>query len=161
LLSENDEADVYYRTQYGILKSRSLAATVIREEGLDAANLSAAKPKTGLLAAVWSKVSEQFSDPPQPSPRPASTDAAIKSQLVDNYLQNLEVPPTQGTRPVKVGFSSTNPELSAKIANAHCLAYIRQGLGLYADASGEAQHYLDRKLVELRERVEQSEIALN
>jgi len=166
LLTENDEADVYYRTQYGILKSRSLAAAVIREEGLDETQPAASeKSGTGLFAGMWQRLTEQFSSAVGPAQNTSSTvddsDNKVKPHLVDSYLQNLEVTPIQGTRLVKVGFSSPDAELSARIANAHCLAYIRQGLGLYADASGEAQRYLDQKLVELRERVEKSEIALN
>jgi len=166
LLTENDEADVYYRTQYGILRSRSLAATVIREEGLDAGERPATSNfKPGLIGGIWSKAAEQMRHllerAGQASHSVESAETKVKPQLVDAYLRNLEVTPIQGTRLVKVGYSSASAELSARIANAHCLAYIRQGLGLYADASGEAQRFLDQKLVELRERVEKSEIALN
>ncbi len=166
LLSENDEADVYYRTQYGILKSRSLAAMVIREEGLETEERSAAtSSKPGLIAGIWSKAAEQTRLALDPAGKAAHSaeraETEVKPQLIDAYLRNLQVTPIQGTRLVKVGYSSASAELSARIANAHCLAYIRQGLGLYADASNEAQRFLDQKLVELRERVEKSEIALN
>jgi capsular exopolysaccharide synthesis family protein len=166
LLSENDEADVYYRTQYGILKSRSLAASVIKEEGLgseEPAASAAAQP--GLIAGMWSRAAAQVYGSPEGAAKVRRSsehaEGGVKPELIDAYLNALDVAPIQGTRLVKVGYSSPNPELSARIANAHCMAYIRQGLGLYADASGEAQRYLDQKLVELRERVEKSEIALN
>ena len=159
LLTENDEADVYYRTQYGILKSRSLAATVIREAGLEADGFAAAtSPRPGLFAGIWTNAAEEIRRLLEPAGKAAlpkeRAGANLKPQLVDAYLRNLEVAPIQGTRLVKVGYSSGSAGLSARIANAHCLAYIRQGLGLYADASGEAQRFLDQKLVELRERVE-------
>lgn len=166
LLTENDEADVYYRTQYGILKSRSLAAAVIKEEGLEEAELPAAtSAKPGLIAGIWKDAAEQIKRVSERrgkiSPSAESAETKARPELVDAYLRHLEVTPIQGTRLVKVGYSSDSAELSARVANAHCLAYIRQGLGLYADASGEAQRFLDQKLVELKERVEKSEVALN
>ena len=166
LLTETDEADAYYRTQYGILKSRSLAATEIRQEGLDANGFFAGtKSESGLIAGVWAgavgamrRAMAAFDE----SGRLAGTaPAKVEAGSIDAYLSRLDVTPVQGTRLVKIAYSSADPELSARIANAHGMAYIRQGLGLYADASGEAQRFLDEKLVELKDRVEKSEAALN
>src|SRR5207247_10931245 len=49
----------------------------------------------------------------------------------------------------------------ARLANAHAEAYITQGLELYSRATQEALRFLEGKLVELKERVEKSETALN
>ncbi len=166
LLTDTDEADAYYRTQYGILKSRSLAAAVIRQEGLDANGFFAGtKSQTGLIASVRAgaggamrRVMAALDERGRPA---RSAPAKVEAGLIDAYLSRLEVTPVQGTRLVKIAYSAADPELSARIANAHGMAYIRQGLGLYADASGEAQRFLDEKLVELKDRVENSEAALN
>ena len=53
------------------------------------------------------------------------------------------------------------PQLSAKLANAHAHAYIREGIELRTQANAEAEQFLREKLVELKEKLEKSELALN
>ncbi len=151
-----DEYD-YYRTQYEILKSRALAARVIREEHLEGSPLFAEKEE-GLFARLWAWVSVLFSSPSQLSQDPA---LGVDARLIDAYLGMLEIDPVRRTRLVRVAFTSPDPELSARVANAHARAYIRQGLGLRTQANAEALKFLEEKLVELKERVEKSEAALN
>jgi capsular exopolysaccharide synthesis family protein len=73
----------------------------------------------------------------------------------------LEVKPVPRTRLVKVAVSTPAPELSTQVVNAHVKAYIQQGVNLRIQANEEAQGFLEEKLVELKERVEKSEAALN
>ena len=86
---------------------------------------------------------------------------AGKPTLVDAYLNRLNISPTQKTQLVKIAFDAPDAQLSADLANAHAQAYIRQGLELRARTNQEAQRFLEEKLVELRQRVEKSEEALN
>src|SRR5262249_52894956 len=65
------------------------------------------------------------------------------------------------THLVAVGYSTPDKALSARIANAHVKAYIRRGIDLHAQASSAAQDFLQKKLLDLKERVEKSEAALN
>jgi len=144
--SSYDDYD-YYKTQYEILKSRSLAARVIRDQGLNrAAFFSGGEPNQ--VAAV-----------PEPSPEEKAygTDA----KLINPYLETLQVKPVRQTRLVKVAFTTPDPDLSTRLANSHAQAYIRYGLELNNQAKGEAQKFLEEKLVELKKRVEKSEVALN
>jgi capsular exopolysaccharide synthesis family protein len=62
---------------------------------------------------------------------------------------------------VDIIFTTTNPQLSARLANAHAHAYIREGIQLHTQANAEAERFLREKLVELREKLEKSELALN
>jgi polysaccharide biosynthesis transport protein len=144
-LAGPDEYD-YYQTQFEILKSRSLAAEVIREQGLENDSQF-----TGATKKRW-----------LPDPRiGAENPLGVDSGLIDAYLGSLRIDPVQRTRLVKVSFSTPDAELSARVANAHAEAYISQGLELHVQATKEAQRYLDGKLVELRARVEKSEATLN
>ena len=52
-------------------------------------------------------------------------------------------------------------DFSAQLANAHAQAYIRQGLKFRALATEDAEQFLEKKLVELKERAEKSEAVLN
>src|SRR5262249_51418895 len=72
----------------------------------------------------------------------------------------LQIMPVPQTRLVKIVFNTPDPALSARLANAHAQAYIRQGIGLRTQANEEAQHFLQGRLEELKGRIEQSEAAL-
>ena len=51
--------------------------------------------------------------------------------------------------------------LAARIANAHAEAYIERGVEMHSQASRDAEKFLSRKLVELKEQLQKSEVALN
>ena len=159
----------FYKTQYEILKSRALAARVIQEQGLETEPVFTgawreAWPSTRLVDAVtggvvmakaWLK--QWFS-----SPRPVEDDPrAAGEERIDRYLDMMEIVPTQKTQLVKVAFSTPDRQLSARMANAHAQAYIRHGRDRRTQANAEAQAFLEGKLGELKERVNQSEAALN
>jgi capsular exopolysaccharide synthesis family protein len=157
-----DEYD-YYRTQYEILKSRGLAARVIQEESLESNPFfSEEEAQKGLIAKLWNSTKARLGGLFSSSLPTKSNGLGIDPRTIDTYLDEmLEVKPIPRTRLVKVAFSTPDPELSAQVVNAHVRAYIRQGVELRAQANEEAQGFLEEKLVELKERVEKSEAALN
>jgi polysaccharide biosynthesis transport protein len=151
--------DSFYKTQYDILQSRSLAARVIKEKGLDHNRylVGAAvtkKPGTGLWEWLW----------PHRHP-PGKHDAdeilGVKPEVIDSYLAHLTIRPEFGTRLVMIAFSSPDPVLSAEVANAHVRAYILEALQRHAQSSETEQRFLEKKLSELEKRIEKSEHALN
>jgi succinoglycan biosynthesis transport protein ExoP len=160
----------FYKTQYEILKSRALAARVIREQGLETEPAFTGgwrdeRLSTRFVDAVteWATMAQGWlrqllSSPPPPA---NAEPLAVESALLDIYLGMLAILPTQKTQLVKVAFDTPEPRLSARLANAHAQAYIRQGLERRARANEEAQSFLQEKMEELKERVEQSEAALN
>jgi capsular exopolysaccharide synthesis family protein len=182
-----DEYD-YYRTQYEILKSRGLMTQVIQEQQLESLPLFADQQEpSGLVGGWWShlwgQISQFFSPQPQSEknvvevPLADSTLAdaeglpmaildgdavsGLPPELIEKYAKMLEVKPVPRTRLVKITFSTPDPALSARIANTHAQVYIRQGVERRSQTDEEAQGFLEEKLVELRERLEKSEVALN
>jgi polysaccharide biosynthesis transport protein len=158
----------YYKTQYELLKSRTLAARVIREQGLErelGAELDAERHYSGMAAAAAGALLVRLgigaADSQADPELGESTTQGGQARLVDAYLKRLEIRPRSGTRLVAVAYMAPNPRLAAAVANAHVLGFIRQGLEMRANANEEARHFLESKLVELRERVEHSEAALN
>ena len=157
------EESSYYESQYQILKSRSLAAEVIKALGLDK-NPAFTSPggDDNAIVQLWVKAAAWLKGF---LPRPAaveSTDlAGVSSQFIDAYGGMLDVEPVKRSRLVKIAISGANPALAAQIANAHADAYIRQGFTLRNQANEEARRFLQTKLAELKDRVEQSEHALN
>ena len=164
----------YYETQFEILKSFSLAAQVIREQRLGNNKVFTGEEKTGMAAALWASLEEWVeSQTPVPAILPwvkgtfsvgrteISDPRVTLTKLTNAYLNYLAIKPVEKTRLVKIAFSTPDPNLSAQLANAHVQAYIGQGLKFRARANEEAQHFLEEKLAQLKERVEQSEAALN
>jgi succinoglycan biosynthesis transport protein ExoP len=157
-----DEND-FYKTQYDILQSRSLAAQVIR--ALDLEDLSYFNGKDahqGLIADVRAWIGGLFvrSTPGEPA-EDQSEGLGVDPAIIDAYQSGLSVVPRIGTHLVEVKFSTPDKVLSERIANAHVREYIRRGIDLHAQSSNVAGEFLQKKLLELKERVEKSEAALN
>jgi polysaccharide biosynthesis transport protein len=132
----------FYKTQYEVLKSRTLAARIIQEQHLETSSV--------------------FKGFAQTSPRPEGEHlSAINAELIDAYLAMLEVQSTRQTQLVKIAFHTPDPQLSARLADAHAEGYIRRGIELRTRAHEEAQRFLEERLVELKDRVEKSEAVLN
>jgi succinoglycan biosynthesis transport protein ExoP len=155
----------YYKTQYDILRSRGLAAKVIKE--LDLADqppfAENAAPK-GLIDGWFAGLkdwSNELLAAAAVRPGEASEVLGVQSSVIDEYLKRLEIEPRFGTQLVAVAFTTPDPELSARIANSHVDAYIRRGMELKADAAKNAEEFLSGKLAELKDRVEKSEASLN
>jgi len=160
----------FFKTQYEILKSRALAARVIQEQGLEADPAFTGKWRdewlsTRLVDSVkgWAMMARGWLRQWLSSPPSLVEDdpLTVQSELIDTYLEMLDILPTQKTQLVKISFNTPDPQLSTRLANAHAQAYIRQGLERRTQANEEAQGFLEEKLGELKERVEQSEAALN
>jgi polysaccharide biosynthesis transport protein len=162
----------YYRTQFELLKSASLAASVIRSNGLEANPLfNPALQHPGLIESAVSYVTDGLSHLRQElaslagvkndnSSTAAETDS-VDPRIINAYLARLTVLPVRNTRLVIVGFTTPDPELSARIANAHVRTFIHQGLELQAQTGHDVEEFLSQKLSQLKDNVEQSEAALN
>jgi capsular exopolysaccharide synthesis family protein len=153
----------YYKTQYALLRSHSLAAEVIHDTGLqDNPLLDPARKPQGLVGTWFSNFKFWLRGPiAEGEQTDPSENFGVSSKLVKAYLTLLSVQPEFGTRLVRISFGTPSPSFSATLANAHAEAYVHQGLDLRVKATQTAQHFLESRLVELGERVEKSEAALN
>src|SRR5712692_2446191 len=155
--SDWDSVEEFLKTQCEILKSRTLAANVITAEGLANDPIFLGKNRKPGKGVLGSWIGTKPDAKPETKPAPAnSIDSAIGS-----YLGSLEVKPIANTNLVKIIFTTPNAGLSARLANVHAHAYIREGIELRTQANAEAERFLRDKLVELKEKLEKSELALN
>jgi polysaccharide biosynthesis transport protein len=165
LLAEpaGSEEHDYFKTQEQILKSRSLSAQVIRELGLETnPSFSANGREQGFVAGLLGETRSLFaSATSRAASRTSSDTLGVAPDIIDLYNDRLTITPEIGTRLFTVAFSIPDPVLAARIANAHVRTYIRRGMEIHAQASEDARQFLEKKLVELKERVEKSEAALN
>jgi capsular exopolysaccharide synthesis family protein len=163
LISESGSTDDhdYYKTQYDLLKSRDLAAGVIRELKLENTELlggGAGHRLLDQLESLYGRLLSMFSPPPVVV---ASQTGGVSAGAIDAYLGRLKVEPQVGTRLVKVSFKAPDPELAARITNTHIRHYIQQGLNLRSESRRAAVEFLENQLVQIKQRVQQSEAALN
>ena len=152
VISSAKGTEEYYETQYEILRSRSLAERVILTEGL-ATEPAFANAVSGPRSALRSALRSMQSGP--------ATHEVEQARLLRRYADSLRVRPYRDTQLVRVAFTSPDGRLSARVANAHANAFINQGLQLRSAASEEARDFLETKLDELKNRVKESEFALN
>jgi len=170
--------DNFYKTQYSVLRSRSLAAQVIQSQNLAAVFTAAASRATpGIRARLRAFMAraigpllgghaggEDAAAAAQTIPAATATVSGqdhVPSGLIDAYLSGLTITPVEDTSLVEVGYTFTNPVIAATIANAHAEAYIREGIELQNQSNIEAQRFLQQRLVELKEKLQASEMALN
>src|SRR5215217_600907 len=131
----------FFQTQYGLLKSRSLAIRVT--ESLNLANND--------FLSKMGVGDDAFKGSPQ------EIAAARKSLAVAIIEGKLSVEPVRGSRLVKVSFSSPDPVLSARVANAVADNFIESNLALRFESSAYARDFLEQRLKLLKPRLEESE----
>jgi capsular exopolysaccharide synthesis family protein len=126
----------FFQTQYGLLKSWSLAQHVVQSPGLvsDPAFMKAMgtrkPPSAAVLARGWGV----------------------------GFLEGgLGVFPVRDSRLVRISFDSPDPNLSARVANAFADNFIESNLQHRFEASAYARHFLEDRLAELKARLEDDE----
>ncbi len=130
----------FFQTQYGLLRSRALAARVSDSLGL-AQDDSFRDVMTGKpMGYAW----------------PARGDA--RRDEVINLLQGgLTVSPERGSRLVSIGFTSPDPRISAAVANSFAENFIAAAIDRRYEASSYARDFLQRRLAQLKAKLEDSE----
>jgi succinoglycan biosynthesis transport protein ExoP len=159
-------ADQYYKTQSEILESPTIAADVIRR--LDLIHRPAFNgndPPRTAFAQLWSSIAGRISGstntkPHHPSFVPGHDDG-VPPALIHRYLAMLKVTLVPGTDLLKMSFATHDPRMSAELATAHVEGYERQQNEIRSSQSEEARLFLENKLIEIKEQLQNSEAALN
>src|ERR1700686_3845498 len=135
------DLDNYMETQSKILTSETLALQTIRNNGLSA------RP--------------EFSSPNGPSEAIAIGSLANQKRPPElaEFLGSLSVKRVPSSRLMDVSFESTDPQLSARIVNAHIASYIERNFQSQYDSTTRATTWLRDQLDELKIRVQNSEAA--
>jgi capsular exopolysaccharide synthesis family protein len=126
----------FFQTQYGLLKSYSLAQRVAQSENL--ANDPAFLQAVGV--------------------RHPRRGAKANGGWVPGYLQGrLGVFPVRDSRLVRLSVDSPDPALSARLANAFADNFISSNLERRFEASAYARNFLEQRIAELKAKLEDSE----
>jgi polysaccharide biosynthesis transport protein len=135
------DSENYIETQSKILTSETLALQTIRNSGLSA------RP--------------EYSSPNGPSEAVATGDLANQKRPPElaAFLGSLSVRRVPNSRLMDVSFESTDPQLAARIVNAHLETYVQRNFKTSFDATARATTFLREQLEELKKRVQNSEDA--
>lgn len=140
----------FYQTQYSLIRARTLAESIVTDLNLandeHFLNIFGVKTKDGGL----------FAGQAPTTPARATLDRR-KNIAADILLANFGVAPVRGSRLVVVSFTSPDPALSAKIVNAWTAHFIESNLARRFDATAYARKFLERRLEQVRGRLEESE----
>ena len=142
---QDNLAEEFYETQYGLLRSRALVERVAQNQGL--------LIDDGFIARMKSR-----------SPRAAARIAAAghgRTAVTIALLRSHEdVAPERGSRLTRVLFSSPDPQLSARIANAFVENFIEAEMDRRYEASAYARDFLEKRLAQVKAKLEDSERTL-
>ena len=134
----------FYQTQYGLLKSESLAARVVDTENLTS-------NPAFLHAAGLDR---------RPGGRGPRRQAALREAAIRRVQGGLVVNPTRGSRLVQIQFNSTSPQIAAQLANAVAETFIGMNLERRFESSAYARDFLQRQIALSKDKLEASERAV-
>lgn len=133
----------FYQTQYKLLESRALAQKVVDKLHLE-------------NHPAYRQIFESL----PPDAEPAQRQQA-KERLISAVLNSLEVTPLRNSNLVEVSFYDPDPEFAARVVNTLATCYIEQSLELRFAAAQETAQWLQKKIAEARQKLEDSENKLN
>jgi polysaccharide biosynthesis transport protein len=138
------------RTQFEVLKSRTLARRVIENLHLDRVpELQQKEP--GIITSFRKAVADIF------LPRTPEKDSDKLRPIVDEYLRRLSVSPVRQARLAGVSFESKDPKLAARVINAHTDAFIEQNFQYKWEATQKASEFLKQQSETLKSNLEKAE----
>lgn len=166
------------KTQYELLRSRSLAERVIDELQLDrskpaappigtASASAAAEARTPAVPAGTPGPADDFFARILSGYRklstPASTNAEVlgREAVVGAFLGALAVEPVQNSRLVRLSVDNSDPALAARIANATAQTFVSLGQERRIESSSYAKTFLEDQIKGMKSKLEESERKLN
>lgn len=139
----------FYETQYELLRARAVAERVERELRL------ATRPEFFEAHGVdLSELPLRETNGQAPSREQLGE---LREAAVDLLLDYVQISPIARSSLVDIVYTSANPTLSAEVANAWAEQFIAESIDRRFSMTSDAQEYLERRLGELREDVQDSE----
>jgi capsular exopolysaccharide synthesis family protein len=139
----------FYETQWGLLKSQTLAERV-------ATNLRLHDDAKFFEMFHNKVVAEQLAENRAPAGGAAGRQARVRD-AADILLKHIDVAPARLSRLVDIRFTSPDPQLSTRVSNAWAQAFIELSLERRFEASSYARQFLEKRLDELRQKMQDSE----
>ncbi len=135
------DLDAYIETQSRILTSQTLAAMTVKSLHLDQNPIFGGQPASSATL------------------QEAKVNDGSASPALGAFLGSLSVKRVPNSRLLDVTFSTTDPQLAAKIVNTHITNFIEQNFRSRYEATTQASDWLATQLDELKAKMERSEDA--
>lgn len=133
----------FFQTQYGLLRSRSLAERVVDSLGL--ASSDAFLEQMGVSL-------------PRAEEGSATAQATRRRAMVLRVVQeNFGVSPVRGSRLVSISFESPDPNLSARVVNAFAEGFIESNLARRFESTAYLRDFLEERIAQTKSRLEDAE----
>jgi capsular exopolysaccharide synthesis family protein len=136
------DTERFLKTQTDVLHSRGLAQRVSQKLKLDVNPRFFASEETRAPAA-------------------GTPDNVVRDKVITLLSKNLVVNLPRDSRIVTITFESTDPAISADIANTYASEFIQSNLKRKFDSSSYARDFVSSQLGDAKIRLEESERALN
>jgi capsular exopolysaccharide synthesis family protein len=131
-------SEEFFQTQYGLLRSRSLAERTINELGLS---------KDSVALAAFG-IDPELAKAPTPD---------LDKAVLEAFQDNLDVAPVRGSRLVNINFDSRDPVVSARIANSIAEHFIASNIERRFEASSYNRTFLEQQLQKEKVKLEDAE----
>ncbi|MDY6922407.1 MAG: polysaccharide biosynthesis tyrosine autokinase [Pseudomonadota bacterium] len=136
------QGEEFFQTQYGLLRSRSLAERVVESLGLGSSDQA--------LATLGVEPPERFGS--------AAAQAERRRNMALEVVQDgLGVTPVRGSRLVAVSFDNPDPVVAARVANAFAENFIQSNLDRKYESSSYAREFLEERIAQTKGRLEDAE----
>ena len=149
----------YYKTQYAMLKSRTLAKRIIDDLNLVDSNEFKAKPPLIDLSGIKQTVRGLIENliPAQPENAQAQIPKDPVTEMVDDFLRRLIISPITQSHVVNVSFQGYNPVLITEITNKFLDTVIQRNIERRTQILGGSEKWMVEKLTELKEKMKRAE----
>ena len=137
----------FYQTQYGLLRSRTLAERVANELNL------VDDPEFFEMYGSPSGSAFELSNGRYPSSGRSKRQRTAGAILLDN----LDIEPTRLSRLVEIGYSSPDPSFARRVANAWAENFIQTDLERKVRSTSYGREQLQRQLAEYKDRLDESQ----
>ena len=159
---------LFYKTQYKIIQSRKLAASVVNKlnliEEYKIQQVSLATEKPGFsdhINDIKTELSALFVSGEEKVKQAAPTDAEIGLMLASDIQDNIEVSGGKQSQIIDISYTDDNPQQAAKIINALSDVYIQFGLESRLSEVKNTQSWLSEQYIQLRTQLRDSEKRLS
>jgi capsular exopolysaccharide synthesis family protein len=150
----------FYRTQYELLKSNTLARRVIDQLGLVPMDADEEAPSFfGDMAAMAKAWVSSMSGVSGTDDALSGIDPEQAERMEEEIalLEQLTIEPVRDSRLVRIHYDSPSPVEAAEVANAVAANFINLNLERRYDASSFAKRFLEEQLAQARATLEESE----
>jgi succinoglycan biosynthesis transport protein ExoP len=148
----------YLQTQFEILKSRELAARVVKDLNIAQHPDYIVKASTENVEKSWWQLIDWKQYLPaghEQNPTPSDEEKFVA--LVDKFMLHLSIEPIRQTQLVKINFESYDRALTSRVANEMAKAYINSQMEARITLTQNAADWLSTRLGALKANLEVSE----